>query len=134
MVNKWCWVNKWYRNFRLRHNLTNAKAENIDCGRSKMGNVMVWKQHFDLLQDIVDKIGLKSNSKSIFNCIKSMVAMDRGSGTVVVSRKTEHTYSGGKGTKDHITVSTCVSASGFIMPSHKIFSQASIRSLYCRWT
>ena len=42
-----------------------------------MGNMMVRKQHFDLLEDIVDKIGLKNNSKAIFNYIKSMVAMDR---------------------------------------------------------
>ena len=41
-----------------------------------MGNMMVRKQHFDLLEDIVDKIGLKNNSKAIFNYIKSMVAMD----------------------------------------------------------
>ena len=42
-----------------------------------MGNMMVQKQHFDLLEHIVDKIGLKNNSKAIFNYIKSMVAMDR---------------------------------------------------------
>lgn len=41
-----------------------------------MGNMMVQKQHFDLLEHIVDKIGLKNNSKAIFNYIKSMVAMD----------------------------------------------------------
>ena len=42
-----------------------------------MGNMMVWKQHFYLLEDIVDKIGVVLyNSKAIFHYIKSMVAMD----------------------------------------------------------
>ena len=50
--------------------------------------------------------------------------MDRRSGTVVVSRKTKHTYSESKGTRDHITINACVSASGYIMPPHIIFSQS----------
>ena len=53
-----------------------------------------------------------------------MIAVDRRSGTVVVSRKTKHTYSESKGTRDHITVSACVSAPGYIMPPHIIFSQS----------
>ena len=89
-----------------------------------MGNVTVWKQHFNLLEETIDKIGLRNNLKSMFNCHKSMVAINRQSGTVVVSRKTKHTYSGTKGTRDYITVNACVSASGFIMPLHIIFSQA----------
>ena len=103
--------------------MTNRKADNVDCGRSRMGNVTVWKQHFNLLEETIDKIGLRNNLKSMFNCHKSMVAINRQSGTVVVSRKTKHTYSGTKGTRDYITVNACVSASGFIMPPH-IFSQA----------
>ena len=68
---------KWYRNFKLRHNLTNRKADNINHGRSRMGNVTVWKQHFDLLEETIDKLELRDNPKAIFNCDETMVAMDR---------------------------------------------------------
>ena len=66
---------KWYRNFKLRHNLTNRKA--VNCRRSRMGNVTVWKQHFDLLEETIDKLELRDNPKAIFNCDETMVAMDR---------------------------------------------------------
>ena len=89
-----------------------------------MGNITVWKQHFDLLEETIDKLELRDNPKAIFNCNKSMIAMDKRLGTVVVSRKTKHTYSESKGTWDHITVNACVSASGYIMPPHIVFSQA----------
>ena len=75
---------KWYRNFKLRHNLTNRKLDNVDCGRSRMGNVTVWKQHFDLLEEAIDKLELRDNPKAIFNCDKSMIAMDKRLGTVVI--------------------------------------------------
>ena len=58
--------------------------------------------------------------------------MDRRSGTVLVSRKTKHTYSESKGTRDHITVSACVSAPGYIMPPHIIFSQSYPSGPYAR--
>ena len=42
-----------------------------------MGNVTVWKQHFDLLEETIDKLELRDNPKAIFNCDETMVAMDR---------------------------------------------------------
>ena len=32
---------KWYRNLKARHNLTNRKPDNVDRGRSRMGNTTV---------------------------------------------------------------------------------------------
>ena len=85
---------------------------------------------FYLLEETIDKLELRDNPQSIFNCDESMIAMDKRSGAVVVSRKTEHTYSESKGTRDHITINTCMSASGYIMPPHIIFSQAYPSGLY----
>ena len=48
---------------------------------------------------------------------------DRRSGKVVISRRTKHSYSESKGTRDHMTVNACTSASGVILLSHIIFSQ-----------
>ena len=127
--------NKWYRNFKSMHSLTNRKPDNVDHERSQMGNTTVWKEHFDLLEETIDKLELGDNLKAIFNCNKLMIAMDKRSGTVAVSRKTKHTYSESKGTRDHITISTCVLASGYIMPPHIIFFPSlSIWPLCLTWT
>ena len=61
-----------------------------------------------------------------------MIAMDKRSETVVVSRKTKHAYSESKGTRDHITINACVSVSGYIMPPHIIFSQSYPSGPYAR--
>ena len=98
---------KWYRNFELGHKLTNRKLDNVDRGRSRIGNVTVWKQHFNLLEETIDKLELRDNPKAIFNCDKSIIAMDKRSGTVV-SKKTKYTYPESKGTWDHITINACV--------------------------
>ena len=124
--------NKWYRNFKGRHNLTNRKLDNVDRERSRMGNTTVWKQHFDLLEETIDKLELRSNPKAIFNCDESMIAMDRRLRTVAVSRKTKNTYSENKGTRDHITINACVSASGYIMPPNIIFAQSYPSGPYAR--
>ena len=123
---------KWYRNFKARHNLTNRKPDNVDRGRSRMGNTTVWKQHFDFLEETIDQLQLRDKPQAIFNCDESMIAMERRSGRVVVSRKTKHTYSESKGSRDHITVNACVSASGYIMPPHIIFSQSYPSGPYAR--
>ena len=57
---------KCYRNFKARHNLTNRKLDNVDRGRSRMGNTTVWKQHFDLLEETIDKLQLRNNPKTTF--------------------------------------------------------------------
>ena len=61
-----------------------------------------------------------------------MAAMDRRTGKVVVSRKTKQAYSESKGSRDHITVNACLSASGQIIPPHIIFSQAYPSGSYAR--
>ena len=66
-----------YRNFKARHNRTNRKPDNVDRGRSRMGNTTVSKQHFDLLEETIDQLQLRDNPKAIFNCDESMIE-DRG--------------------------------------------------------
>ena len=115
---------KWFWNLKERHNLTNRKPCNVDHGRLRMVNTTVWKQHFDLLEAAIDKLGLRHKPNATFNCDVSIVARDRRSRKVVVSRRTKHSYSEGKGTRDYITLNACMSASWVILLSHIIFSQA----------
>ena len=54
---------KWYNNFKKRNNLTNRKLDNIDCGRSRMANITVYKQDFTSLEKIINDLKLTKNLK-----------------------------------------------------------------------
>ena len=75
-----------------------------------------------LLEKIINDLELTKKPENNFNCDKSMVAMDRHTGKVVVSQKTMQAYSESKGTRDHITVNACVFANGPVLPPHIIFA------------
>ena len=84
-------------NLKKRHDLTNRKPGSVDRGRLRVANTTIWKQHFDLLKATTDKLGLRHKPNATFNCNVSVVARDRRSGKVVVSRKRKHSYSESKG-------------------------------------
>lgn len=63
---------KWYQNFKKRHNLTNRKPDNVDGGRLRMANTTVWKQYFDLLEATIDKLGLRHEPNAILQWINAM--------------------------------------------------------------
>ena len=69
-----------------------------------MANMTVFNQHFDLLEETIDRLNLRNKPLSIFNCDEPMVAMDRRTGKVLVSRKTKQAYAETKGMRDLITV------------------------------
>jgi hypothetical protein len=54
----------WYLKFKKRHNLTNREPDNINRGRSRMANLNVWKEHFDLFEETVDKFLLDKSPKT----------------------------------------------------------------------
>ena len=89
-----------------------------------MANMTVFNQHFNLLEEVIEKLNLRNKPKSIFSCDESMIAMDRRTGKVVISRNTKQAYCETKGTIHHITLNAYISASGFILPSHIIFQQS----------
>ena len=105
-------------------NLTDRKPNNIDRGRSQMANKSVVDQHFKLLGDTLDRLGLKDKPNNVFNCDESMISMDKRIGQVVICRKTKHTYSNAKGSCDHITANACISLAGDILPSQIIFAES----------
>ena len=120
---------------KARHNLTNRKSDNVDRGRSRMGNTTVWKQHFDLLEETIDQLQLRDNPKAIFNYDESMIAMDRRSGTVVVSRKTKHTYSESEGTREpYHCQCMCVGIKLHYATPYHLLPILSIWFLCSRWT
>ena len=63
---------------------------------------MVFKQHFYLLEEAIDRLNLRNNPSSEFNCNESMIAMGRRTRKVVVSRKTKQGHAENRGARDHI--------------------------------
>ena len=47
---------KCYNNFKKRNNVTSRKQDNIDHGRSRMANVTVYEQQFNLLERIINDL------------------------------------------------------------------------------
>ena len=54
---------KLFRNFKKRQNLTNRKPDKVDRWRSRMANMTVFKQHFDFLEETMDKLNLRNLSQ-----------------------------------------------------------------------
>ena len=119
----------------LQNNLTNRKPDNFDQGLSRMANMIVFKQYLYLLEEKINRLNLRNKPSSIFNCNESMIAIDRRTGKVVISRKTKKAYAETKGTRDHITANTSVhqSASGSVLPPIYLPAGLSIRSICMRY-
>ena len=109
-----------------KDNFTNRKPGNVDRRRLRMANTSVWEQHFGLLQAAIDKLGLRHMPNATFNCNVSMVARDKKLDKVVVSRRTKHSYSESKGTRDHITKCMCGSFRGHITVTYNLLSSTPI--------
>ena len=97
-----------------------------------MANETVFNQHFDLLEKTISELALEKKPENTFNCDESMVNMDRRTGKVVVSMRTKQAYSESKGTRDHITVNACGSASSQVLPPHIIFVSSYPSGPYAR--
>ncbi|XP_057315530.1 uncharacterized protein LOC130656643 [Hydractinia symbiolongicarpus] len=124
----------WWDSFKKRHSreITLRKPDGLDRGRSRMANVTVIKQHFDLLRKTLVDLDILDKPDRIFNCDESGISMDARVGKVVVSRSTKHPYSESKGNRDHITAHVAVSAAGVPLPPMIIFEKAFPSGPYAR--
>jgi len=124
----------WWASFKKRHigEITIRKADILDRGRSRMANVTVMAKHFKLLDETLTKHGIKNKYNRIYNCDESGMALDRMTSKVIVQRKTKQAYAESKGSRDHITVHTCVSASGHVIPPFIIFEKSFPSGPYSR--
>ena len=74
----------WWDKFKKRHikEITLRKPDKLDRGRSRMANVTVMKQHFDLLWKTLTDLNILDKPENIFNCDESGIAMDAKTGKV----------------------------------------------------
>lgn len=78
-------ISKW-------QDLTKRKPDNVDLDWSRITNMTVFKQHFNLLEEkiyrvIINKLNVRNKRSSISNCYESMIAMNKRTGKVVIPRK-----------------------------------------------
>ena len=93
-------------------NVTKRKPDNVDLDWSRMTNMTVFKQHFNLLGEkigrlTINKLNVRNKRSSISNCYESMIAMDKRTGRVVIPRKTKQDYAETTEMRDHITENAC---------------------------
>jgi len=97
-----------------------------------MANVTVMAKNFKLLDENLTKHEIKNKYNCIYNCDESGMVLDRMTSKVIVQRKTKQAYAESKGNQDHITVHTCVSALGHVIPPFIIFEKSFLSGLYSR--
>ena len=122
--------NKWWCGFIKRNpTLSLRRADKLDRGRARMANQTVMNQHFDLLNQVFTKLGLKDK---VMNCDESRISLDPKKEKVIASKGTKHVYSQQLGTRDHITIHCCISASGESLPPMIIYQKNFPSGAYTR--
>ena len=135
---------KWWRGFKNRHanEITLRNPDNLDRGRGRMANAIVIERHFKTLKKVLEEKGIFNKPEALFNVDESGMNMECRTGKVVVKSKAKHAHSLSKGSRDHITVNCCVSASGQVLPPMIIFEkcfpsapyvrEGPINAMYCK--
>lgn len=58
-----------------------------------MANESVMRQHFTVLEETLDRLGIKNNPGRVYNCDESGLALDPKKEKVIVPIGTRHVYS-----------------------------------------
>ena len=120
--------------FRKRHkaDLTLRRPDKLDRGRKRMANEQVMRQHFELLEETLEKMKIKDKPERIFNCDESGIPLDVRTGKVVVERRSKQAYPQSKGSREHITAHIAVCADGTPLPPFLIFEKSFPSGPYAR--
>ena len=116
----------WWDGFRKLHkaDLTLQPPDKLDRGRERMANEQVMRQHFELLEEALEKLKIKDKPERIFNCDESGISLDVRTGKVVVERRSKQAYAQSKGRREHITAHIAVGADGTPLPLFLIFEKS----------
>ncbi|KAF7666577.1 hypothetical protein LDENG_00101100 [Lucifuga dentata] len=115
----------WWLNFRKRQekNITIQPADSVVRGRTVCVRKEAVDQFFHLLSTILDANGLSEKSHQIFNCSETGFQLSRK--RVIYPKSTSlGCNKPTPGSRDHISVLACFSASGEDIPPFLIYSKA----------
>ena len=120
--------NGWWDSFRRRHpNLTLRNPEALAHVRAVCCSPNVINKYFDLLEETLNTNGLRDRPCQIFNCDESGFPLNPCSPKVVVMKGQKHPYAISSGDKTQITVLTCCSAGGNVIPPLVVFDRKCLK-------
>ena len=121
----------WFKKFLIRHpELSEKQSETQDRGRNRMSNSNVMEQHFKLLEETLDELGIKDKPGQIFNCDETGWSGKEKSKQKVFGVKGQHCYQQSVLGTGHITAHLCISANGTVLPSFLIFEKSLPHTTY----
>lgn len=114
----------WWLNFRKRQekNITIQQADNVVRGRTVCARKEAVNQFFHLLNGVMDANELREKPHQILNC--SETGFQLGRKRVIYPKSASLGYKPPPGSRDHISVLACFSATGEDIPPFIIYSKA----------
>ena len=97
-----------------------------------MANETVLNQFFTLLEETIDKLGIKDMADRVYNCDESRFSLDPKEENVLAPNGSKHVYSQQSGGHYHVTVHCCICANGESLPPMIIFKKCYPSGSYTR--
>jgi len=118
----------WWASFRRRHgSLTLRTAEPLSYARGVASNPEVFDHYYNLLEQTLTDNGLLDKPCQVFNIDETSMPLDPSPTKVVVVKGSKHPTSVTTGNKAQITVVSCCSAAGYVLPHMVIFDRKSFK-------
>ncbi|KAI8513919.1 hypothetical protein Bbelb_082430 [Branchiostoma belcheri] len=116
---------RWWSAFRRRHpEISLRSPDSLDRARAAMSNARVVEKHFKQLGQLLSENKLHDRPFQVYNADETGMSMDARKSRVVVPTTSKRAPSIRSGGRDHITVMSCVSAAGAVVPLMIIFNRA----------
>ena len=113
----------WWWRFRERWpKLTLRKGDSFSMAREKMTSYEIFNDYFDLLEETLEKHGLKDKPSQIYNCDESGMPLEHKLPRVISIKGTKKVRQVSSGNKTQITILGCCNATGQAIPPMVVFS------------
>ncbi|XP_076025081.1 uncharacterized protein LOC143014944 [Genypterus blacodes] len=114
----------WWLNFRKRQekNITNQQADFVVRGKTVCMRKEQVNQFFHLLNSVMDANELRDKPRQILNCCETGFQLGRK--RVIYPKSSSLGYKPPPGSRDHISILACFSATGEDIPPFIIYSKA----------
>ena len=118
----------WWESFRRRHpDLTLRIPAALSNARALASNPNTLSRYFDLLKQTLVDNGLLDKPAQIFNIDETGMPLDPSPPQVIAVRGQKNPSAIGSGDKSQITVLSCCSAAGYVLPPFVIFDRKSLK-------
>ena len=122
-------TNGWWDSFRKRHpSLSLRNPEQLSHVRATCTSPEVLDHYFDILEKTLDQNDLSSKPCQIYNCDEIGIPLDPAPPKVIARKGQKHTQSITTGNKTQITVLSCCSASGHVLPPMIVFDRKTLKA------